>query len=88
MLGSKLNRDLILGWGFSLIRDKELTGKAGGFQTFSRNAEAYQQLILDPLCGKGSTEFACVECNRDVRLIDSHKGQFESAVENVTLAMG
>jgi 16S rRNA G966 N2-methylase RsmD len=50
------------------------------------DADANQQLILDPFCGKGSTGEACLNCHRDFRLIDSHQGQYAAAVENVTLA--
>ncbi len=50
------------------------------------DADANQQLILDPFCGKGSTGVASLNCHRDFRLIDSHQGQHAAAVENVTLA--
>lgn len=50
------------------------------------DADANQQLILDPFCGKGSTGEASLNCHRDFRLIDSHQGQHAAAVENVTLA--
>jgi len=52
------------------------------------DADSNRQLILDPFCGSGSTGVAAIKCKRDFRLIESHKGQFDMAVDNVTLEAG
>lgn len=48
--------------------------------------EANRQVVLDAFAGSGSTGVACLECNRDFRLIESHAGQYKSAFDNLVLA--
>lgn len=45
----------------------------------NQSTQAQQQLILDPFAGRGSTGVAAIRCNRDFRLIESNKAQYEIA---------
>lgn len=51
-----------------------------------KSEKANKQLILDPFAGKGTTGVACLNCHRDYRLIESHEGQFNAAMENLIVA--
>lgn len=69
-------------------KPKSLLKRLISLSTYDLSTDAAsQQVILDPFAGSGSTGVAAIECNRDFRLIESHKTQHQTAQAEILKAL-